>query len=97
MTNVPVIVAAWLGGRLALGGHVSGADLGNFAIQISDIVQDGETLYSKVEQVYHLEHASFESGLNVVDLLDRKPTIGLEGEYCRRSLVPTVLENENYC
>ena len=51
MKDLPNIVCAFIGGRLALGGTISGADLTSFSAQANRLVHSADVLQEKMEQV----------------------------------------------
>ena len=85
INDLPTLVTAYVGGTIALGGGISAADLTNFTYQISSLVNTVQSFRKELENLYGMEDRRFEYGLKMMDLLDQKPKMGIDGGWQPKS------------
>jgi ABC-type multidrug transport system fused ATPase/permease subunit len=79
LNDVPTLVTAFFGGTFALAGSISAADLTNFTFQISSLVNKATRFRGELESLWKMEDHRFTYGLSLMDLLDQKPKMGIDG------------------
>jgi ABC-type multidrug transport system fused ATPase/permease subunit len=78
LDDVPTVIGAYVGGTLAQGGSLSAADLAGFTIAISSLLDGCKDCYKTCRELVYLEDDRFKHGFQIMDLLEMKPTMGLE-------------------
>ena len=78
LSDVPTVVGAYVGGTLAQGGSLSAADLAGFTVAIATLLDGIKKCYKTLKNLIKLEDERFNHGFQIMDLLEMKPTMGLE-------------------
>ena len=76
--DMPTVVGAYVGGTLAQGGSLSAADLAGFTMAIASLLEGCKKCYETCKNLIKLEDDRFKHGFQIMDLLEMKPTMGLE-------------------
>jgi ABC-type multidrug transport system fused ATPase/permease subunit len=79
LNQFPSICAAFVGSRFALSGRLPAADLAQFSAQISGLVGSVSVLQREALSLWNMTDRRFQVPLSIMDLLERKPRIGIGG------------------
>ena len=76
---VPNIICLWVGGRFVLQRTLAAGDLARFAGEALNLQKGATTLWMQLKTLWRLDNRSFGSGFALMDILEKKPTMGLDG------------------
>jgi ABC-type multidrug transport system fused ATPase/permease subunit len=76
---IPTIIAAYVGGRLVQQNQVSSADFGTFTYGAAQLLSKFNQLKRTTVCLYKMTDERFKTGFDIMDLLIKKPKIGIDG------------------
>ena len=79
--STPALVVSYAGGLLAQEGSLSPADITGFRSALDTMVSGIGQCYSNTNNLLELDDRRFEYCFNLMDLMNKKPKIGLSGGY----------------
>jgi ABC-type multidrug transport system fused ATPase/permease subunit len=91
LEQFPSICAAFVGSRFALSGRLPAADLAQFSVQVSGVVGSVKKIQREALSLWDMTDRRFQLPLSIMDLLERKPRIGIGGDHSstdKNSLAP---------
>jgi ABC-type multidrug transport system fused ATPase/permease subunit len=78
---LPRLVSSYLGGYLVTGGSLDAVDIVGFQSALISLIANSTDFYSEILLIMNLEDSRFEYCFNLIDMLQKRPKIGLEGGY----------------
>lgn len=79
LSDLPSLTVAYYGGILAQAGSMAPGDLGGFQSALQNVINSGSRLLSKLKSLSSLNDDRFDYCFQLMDMLEKKPTIGLDG------------------
>ena len=76
---IPNVICLWVGGRFVLQRTLAAGDLARFAGEALNLQQGATTLWIQLKTLWRLNNRAFHSGFALMDILEKKPKMGLDG------------------
>ena len=76
---IPNVICLWVGGRFVLQRTLAAGDLARFAGEALNLQQGATTLWAQLKTLWRLNNRAFHSGFALMDILEKKPKMGLDG------------------
>ena len=87
--TITQLVCAYVGGRLAQDGRISASDLAGFSFSAVTLLNQFNSIKRVLWCLYNMNDRRFRAGFDIMDLLCKKPKIGIDGGW-----QPTKLEKD---